>query len=187
MSRIENAFHKLGEAEHFGSIQMDGFKASVPAERHWLGEGVYFFLDPKGYYWARRWPCDPYKHRTDSFEGIVKTTLETEWALDFRSDSIRNKAKSVVTLLKMRLKFGGLPHTDGAAFAYIFREKLFLKVVEYSPTAIIANFDNFYEQYRIEGSRVFLATDEMEITSTAQIQACVIDPTIIGAVELCLV
>ena len=181
---LENAFHKLKRPEDFETIKAEGLKPSAPAEIHWLGEGVYFFMDPKGHYWAKRWPCNEYNHRTDSPEGIIQTELTTDLALDFRNDEIRNKSRDIVNRLKLRLKFKGLPCTDGTAFALIFKEKIFKQVVPYDPTAIIANFDSQYIQYRIDGSGAFLTVDEMKIGKSAQIQACVIEPRIIGALAL---
>lgn len=183
----EDAFHKLKKTEHFDEVQANGFRPSKPAEEHWLGEGIYFFLNPRGLYWARRWPCRPFDSRTDCYDGIVETTIETENALDLRDDETRNKTHKLVNKIKIKLKLEQniVLKSDGAIFAAIFKLGAFKEVVGgFQPTAIIANFDKAYEQYRIPDSGVFLTIEEMKITEKAQIQACVIDPGIIGEMRL---
>ncbi len=182
----EAAFHKLGKTEHFELIDAGGFRPSKPAERHWLGEGIYFFLNPAGLYWARRWPCNTYDPRTDSLDGIIETSLETENALDLRDDGIRNKTHQLVNKIKLKIKMEQdvLLKQDGAVFAAIFKLGAFKDVIATLPTAIIANFDKAYERYRIPDSGVFLTVEEMKIGKTAQIQACVVDSGIIGKIGL---
>lgn len=120
--------------------------------------------------------------RTDSSDGIISTEINVEHALDLRNDLIRNKTHNIVNKIKLKLALEcrEILKNDGAIFAAIFRMGALKELVNFQPTAIIANFDKSYEKYRIPNSAVFLTVEEMMITRTAQIQACVINAAVIG-------
>jgi len=186
---IENAYHKLTDPTHFEAIQREGLRPSTPAERHWLGKGVYFFLDPVGFDWAKRWPCQRNNPRTNSSDGIIFTTVDTTNALDLRDLEIMRTTRSLVNIIKLGIRFKTKKTAigDGEAFAALFGEHgIFKAEVELDLTAIIANFDRTYEKYRLADSRAFLddRLNAMPITSTAQIQACVRDNSAIGELSL---
>jgi hypothetical protein len=185
MSSTEVGFHKLKEPQDYDGVKAKGFRPSAPAESHWLGEGIYFFLNPNGWYWAKRWPFRDHSPRTDSSDGIVVTLLGIDEALDFRDDEIRNLTHKVIDGLKLKLKFAGQPISDGAAFKFLFKDGGAEKLVGFQPTCIIANFDASYEPDRVYGSSVFLNIRQMEIRRTAQIQACVLVPEVIDLISLC--
>lgn len=186
---LETAYHKLGKTADFESIKKDGFRFSTPAEDHWLGEGVYFFLDPNGHQWACKWPCNANKPRSNQTDGIVKTTIDTDLALDLRDLSIMRSTQKLVNMVRLALKFNDkykdVP--DGLAFAKLFMKGgLFFKAFNFDPKVVIANFDSGLKPYRVEGGRVFLTEEINKITigPTTQIQACVRDCAIIGPLEL---
>lgn len=182
---VEIGYHKLKDPKDFEGVCIQGFRPSVPAEEHWLGEGIYFFLEPNGWYWARRWPFKDHLPRTGSPDGIVRTEIDTSEALDLRNNEVRSFAHKIVNNIKLKLKFAGIQPSDGAAFKLLFKDGGSKKLIGFEPTCIIANFDKSYEASRVYQSLVFVDVSEMEIRRTAQIQGCVLNSKVLGKLSLC--
>lgn len=188
MAEAIPAFHKLKELSDADSIKTNGFKASKPAKKHWLGEGIYFFIDPNGHKWAIRWPLNKFDIRTNQKTGIFQVKLDLRHALDLSNFSVRNSITNLIAETKLKLHFSEgekPPISDGTLFAAFFRYGLLEDLVKFVPTAIIANFDDRYSSYRIDGSRVFMKDSiVMELSETTQMQVCVIQSSIISDLTL---
>lgn len=185
---IEDGYHKLNSKLDLPNVLKTGLEPSRPAEKHWLGAGVYFYLDPQGLKWAFKWPLKMTKLNANTYNGIVQAQIDTSLSLDLRDDAIRLKICNI--LLKIRAKIleeddgcGDLNKlvADGVLFAALLKQKGLLEVVGFTPTAIIANFDNEYEHCRILPSKVILNGVETLAVNyqSVQIQICVIDRRVI--------
>lgn len=183
-SQSKPGYHKLKNVSDWGPVSSHGLKPSRPEWKHWLGEGVYFFLDPNGLHWAVKWPMNKHNLRSGSREGIISAELDLENALDLTDNDIRRAIEKLVTTLKLKLRMEeriNPPIYDGSIFAALFRYGMCEDVVPFSPTAILANFDDTYKLSRIADSRVFMEEGtEIMLLVTAQIQACIINPEVIG-------
>lgn len=188
----ERAYHKLGAVEDFEAIQRNGFRISQPAASHWLGEGVYFFLDPNGVYWSTRWPFDQNNPRTNSHLGIISTDIDTSKAVDLRKVEMMRSIRNIVIRIKLAISLREKrPYvSDGEAFHILVASGgVFEKVYKFLPQVLIANFDVDLKPYRLTNSRTLL-TDEVDqalmasVSPNSQIQACVRDLAVIGILQM---
>lgn len=186
--KLEDAYHKLNSYLDLDDVLRTGLRPSKPAENHWLGVGVYFYLDPQGLKWAFKWPFQIHKVNTNTYKGIIATQVDTSSSLDLREDTIRLKICNILLRIKAKILEeddgeGDLNRlvSDGALFATLLKQNGFFEVVDFKPTAIIANFDKEYEGCRILPSKVILNGVETLVVNyqSVQIQVCVIDRKII--------
>lgn len=175
----EAGYHKLKNIADADSVLSGAINPSMPAERHWLGEGVYFFLNPNGFDWAVKWPFKP--PRAGSSEGIIVAYIDTEGAMDFRVEKMMATFRNLVNFFKPVIIRKYKQYSDGAALAMLYQIGKLKR-----PTCVIANFDREYEGLCVNGSRIILIPQykPLPYSETTQIQACVIDQRIIAKKEL---
>jgi len=178
---VETGYHKLKDPSHWAAIESSkSFNPSVPAERHWLGEGVYFFLEPNGLKWAIKWP-----HRGDRAKqstGILVVEIDTASGLDFRDPGIMTEVRTAINTIRNTVIRKHKTYSDGAALAYLFKASILD-----SPTCVIANFDSAIEEHAITFGSRFLLKPTYSLppySETTQIQACILDQTIIKNASL---
>lgn len=175
-----DAYHKLKAAKDYAEIESSGFIPSTPADYHWLGAGIYFFLNPNGHYWAARWPMRDDKLHYDN---IVETKLNPDYYIDFTDSSVVNRLMTIINNIKFAAKAKGESTSDGATIKFMLEHDI-LSFDGKAPQMIKANFDKNLEPYRVEGSRIFTHDVPDNINTFPQVQACVIDKEIIGALGL---
>jgi hypothetical protein len=90
----------------------------------------------------------------------------------------------VVNRVRLQLKVEGNSTTDGAIFECFLASGLLNDDSGLAPQMFIADFDKNLERYRIEGSRVFTYDVPDGIKRFPQRQACVIDKSVIGGLEI---
>jgi len=188
----EQGFHKLKNPAHFDSIKKNGFRHSTPPEKHWLGSGIYFFLNPNGLTWAKRWPINDSLHkekRANSFKGIIVATINTEDSFDLRDEEQYLEYCELYAMCLERFiddknrnifKKG---YYDGAVIGLLFN----LDLLNTGETkVIIANFDYKFNSYRMDNSAIVLKDNMFigEWSPSTQIQACVIDENVIEGLKL---
>ena len=183
---IETGYHKVKKIQDILPILENGFKPSTPAKRHWLGEGVYFFLDPEGKKWAKKWPYQASNALTNTDKGIIEAEIDTENAIDFRIEAIRKVFSGLLQKTKLSLAMSKkvANPTDGEAFDAIIRDGMYKKLLgeNFIIEVIIANFDDTVSQYRIGNSKVILDDNFAPYPvndTTAQVQACALSNSVI--------
>ncbi len=185
----EQAYHKivpqnLGETVDtiWDSINRDGFRSSKPAAKHWLGEGIYFFIRSNSLYWAKRWNFK--KPRDGEDNGIVLASVDVSDGLDLTQPDVMAAMKNLARIYQERCHKSGPPYTDGEALAGIVSGSMFADIFPVPPTCLMADFDLRLKEARMNGSRVFLEHNIDLDDSGTQVQLCVIKRDIISSLSL---
>ncbi len=178
------AYHKLKKKEDFALIVAKGFKKSAPADKHWMGEGIYFFVDPNGLKWAYMWPFARNLANSYSWEGILSIEVDCTQCLDLTDNDMREAVRGLVQVFKQKLIETGEKYSDGVAFAYMFRTEMFKDILGEIPSSIKADFDKALISFRDQNSNVFHTVSEHKTGDSAQIQLCVLDASVLDFKKL---